>query len=166
MVYLQKIELNSENMKIGCIITAVIGVILLAVGYISFYWEFADGIKTGQVNFVTRKGYIWKTYEGRLIQQGIKSKGQQGLGSNEFDFSVEDDSLARTLELVGESIVTVRYKEYNHALWWRGNSNYVVYKIEKIIEPSSTNDPISPLNNIVDPSANAGDAAADEKWYE
>lgn len=101
-----------------------------------------------------------------MIQQGIKSKGQQGLGSNEFDFSVEDDSLARTLELVGESIVTVRYKEYNHALWWRGNSNYVVYKIEKIIEPSSTNDPINPLNNIVDPSANAGDAASDEKWYE
>lgn len=150
-------------MKIGCIVTAVLGVILLAVGYVSFYWEFADGIKTGQVNFVTRKGYVWKTYEGRLIQQGIKSKGQ-GLGSNEFDFSVEDDSLAHTLELVGESIVTVRYKEYNHALWWRGNSNYVVYKIEKIIEPSSNEK--SSTQDLINATSNAVGVDADDSFYE
>ncbi len=151
-------------MKIGCMVASVLTVILLAVGYVSFYWEFADGIKTGQVNFVTRKGYIWKTYEGRLIQQGIKSKGQQGLGSNEFDFSVEDDSLAHTLELVGEAIVTVRYKEYNHALWWRGNSNYVVYKIEKIIEPSSTEK--SSTQDLINAASNAVGAEADDSFYE
>lgn len=141
-------------MKVGCIVSAILGVFLLLGCYFywSFYWEFADGIKTGQVNFVTRKGYVWKTYEGRLIQQGIKSKGQQGLGSNEFDFSVEDDSLAHALELVGESIVTVRYREFNHALWWRGNSNYVVYKIEKIVEATpASNDALAPLN-MVSPS--------------
>ncbi len=150
-------------MKIGCMVASVLTVILLAVGYVSFYWEFADGIKTGQVNFVTRKGYIWKTYEGRLIQQGIKSKGQ-GLGSNEFDFSVEDDSLAHTLELVGESIVTVRYKEYNHALWWRGNSNYVVYKIEKIIEPAS-NEKTS-TQDLINATSSAVCAEADDSFYE
>lgn len=152
-------------MKIGCIITAVVGVLIALAGYITFYWEFADGTKTGQVNFVMRKGYVFKTYEGRLIQQGIKSKGQ-GLGSNEFDFSIEDDSLAHTLELVGESIVTVRYKEYFKPLWWRGNSNCVVYKIEKIIEPSSTEK--TNTVDLINSSTNAAGAVedTDDSFYE
>ena len=52
--------------------------ILLAVGagafYFRFYFVFGEGVKSGELNYVVKKGVIFKTYEGKLIQSGIRSK--------------------------------------------------------------------------------------------
>ena len=36
--------------------------------YFRFYFVFGDGVKAGELNQFTYKGYVWKTYEGKLIQ--------------------------------------------------------------------------------------------------
>jgi hypothetical protein len=96
-----------------------------------YYFVFGEGVKAGSLNFFVKKGFVFKTYEGRLIQDGFKSATPGALQSNEFEFSVTNDSVAAILELNSGKQVELRYKEYLHSLPWRGNSNYVVFEILK-----------------------------------
>lgn len=117
--------------KIFAIGSAVIILALAAFIYFKFYFVFGEGVKTGDLNFVVYKGYVFKTYEGRIIQAGFKSapKGSSAtvsVQSYEFDFSVEDKSIADTLILCGGKSVQLHYKEYLGALPWRGQQKYVV----------------------------------------
>ena len=108
-------------------------VILLFVGVGLFWWQhyfvFGEGVKAGTLNFLVRKGYIFKTWEGKLIQSGFKSPEPGALQSNEFQFSVADDKVAASLERASGKFVELRYKEYLHSLPWRGMSRYVVIEV-------------------------------------
>ena len=55
---------------------------------------FGEGVKAGQLNFVVRKGYIFKTYEGKLIQSGFRSGVAGSIQSYEFEFSVANPEIA------------------------------------------------------------------------
>jgi hypothetical protein len=96
-----------------------------------YYFVFGEGVKAGNLNFFVKKGIIFKTYEGRLIQDGFKTASPGALQSNEFEFSVEDENVAAILDKNSGKIVELRYKEYNHAIFWRGMSNFVVVEVVK-----------------------------------
>lgn len=109
--------------------TAAIVLLLLAfLFYFRYYWVFGEGAKSGELNYVVYKGVLFKTYEGKLIQSGLK--GMAGsMQSNEFIFSVEDEQVARTLMVNSGQIFNLHYLEYNGSLPWRGMSVYVVDSI-------------------------------------
>ncbi len=112
-----------------------LGVILLGLAifvYFHFFFVFGDGVKTGQLNYVVRKGYVFKTYEGKLIQSGFRSKQANSMGSNEFTFSISNKEVAEKLMRAGGHEVELRYKEYLGTLPWRGYSKYVVDEIINI----------------------------------
>lgn len=111
-------------------------IILAAVFWWRYYFVFGEGVKAGNLNFVVRKGYIFKTWEGRLIQQGFKTPTPNQMQSNEFEFSIAEDSLAHILERYSGRFVELRYKEYLNAIPWRGNSNFVVTEILQVEEPT------------------------------
>ena len=102
--------------------------------YFKFYFPVAsDAIKSGELNYVMYKGYIWKTYEGKLIQAGFRSKdGNTGVQSNEFDFSVVDETVAQELMRYSGKIVSLRYKQYNGSLPWRGMQRNIVFAIDNV----------------------------------
>ena len=125
------------------IITWVVAVLLIAgaiAGYFKFYFVFGEGVKAGELNQIVYKGWVWKTYEGRLIQTGFKSSGGSKVGgnlqSNEFNFSVVSKSVADSLMLCSGKTVELHYKEYNGTLPWRGMQRYIVDKIVSVREPS------------------------------
>ena len=103
-------------------------------GGISYYYPFARGIKTGKLNYVVYKGLVFKTYEGKLIQSGIKSSKDGGIQSNEFEFSIARKSIAEKLMHAGGKTVELQYTEYFKAIPWRGYSRYVVDGIVNISE--------------------------------
>lgn len=107
-------------------------VILIAASifcYVKFFFVWGEGVKSGQLNYVVYKGYVFKTYEGKLIQAGIKPSEQAGLQSNEFIFSVSNPQVAKELMNAGGKEVDLHYREYLGVLPWRGNSKYVVDSI-------------------------------------
>lgn len=115
--------------KVIFIILAVIIAGLLIFGYIWYYVPYSDsGVKAGILNNVKHKGIIFKTYEGELIQSGFRP-GQQGLQSNEFQFSVEDKELSIKLMSLSGQNVKLHYKEYYGALPWRGYTKFIVDSI-------------------------------------
>lgn len=114
--------------------TLVLGLVLVVVvGAVVFWWRhyfvFGEGVKAGNLNFIVRKGYLFKTWEGRLIQSGFKTPTPGALQSNEFDFSIVDDALARSLERASGKFVELRYKEFIAPVPWRGMSKYIVTEV-------------------------------------
>ena len=111
-------------------------IVLLIVGAGLFWWRhyfvFGEGVKAGDLNYLVRKGYIFKTWEGKLIQTGFKTTTPGAIQSNEFDFSIKNDSLALILERASGKFVELRYKEYIKPLPWRGMSRYIITEIISI----------------------------------
>lgn len=114
------------------IILGVALLILVGFVYFRFYFVLGEGVKAGELNYVVKKGYLFKTYEGKLIQTGLRSKTTGNIQSNEFEFSVDNPAIAEKMMLNSGKVFELRYKEYMGALPWRGYSNYVVYEIISI----------------------------------
>ena len=115
--------------KFVAILGLIVVVGLAIFFYFRFYFVFGEGVKSGELNYVVKKGVFFKTYEGKLIQSGIRSKAAGSVQSYEFDFSVENEKLAERLMLEGGKVVELRYKEYFGALPWRGFTKYIVDSI-------------------------------------
>lgn len=109
-------------------ILLVLILILGITGYFRYYWVFGTGVKAGELNYVVHKGILFKTYEGKMIQTGIRSQAGT-LQSLEFLFSVEDPKVADQLMKNSGKQFSLHYTEYFGAPPWRGMSVYVVDSI-------------------------------------
>ena len=108
----------------------IIGIIILLVMFWwNYYFVFGEGVKSGELNYVVKKGNIFKTYEGKLIQSGFSSKTPAAIQSYEFEFSVVDDSIAHVLMNNSGNFFDLHYKEYKGSLPWRGYSEFIVDRI-------------------------------------
>ena len=92
-------------------------------------------MKSGELNYVVKKGYVFKTYEGKLIQSGLRSKSPNTVQSYDFEFSVVKESIADTLMANSGKIFDLHYKEYLGTLPWRGFTKFIVDSIVSMKEP-------------------------------
>jgi hypothetical protein len=118
----------------------IAGIIVLIIAVFiayRYYFVFGRGVKAGELNFFVQKGYVFKTYEGRLIQTGYRSKQPGSLQSNEFEFSVVNEKVAQQLMTSSGKFVQLHYKEYLGAVPWRGFSKYIVDSIVTITSPAN-----------------------------
>ena len=116
----------------------IIIIVIVGLGiffYSRFYWEFGSGTKAGTLNTFMKKGYIFKTYEGKIIQSGFKANVQ----SNEFNFSVTKESVAQTLLNNAGREVEVHYIEYFGAIPWRGMEKYIVDSVYEVRNDNKNN---------------------------
>jgi hypothetical protein len=118
-------------MKPKVIVTSVLTILVLLAGFFffRFYFVFGKGVKAGELNQIVYKGYVFKTYEGRIIQAGFKGGTGATVQSYQFDFSVEDQAIADSLMKCSGKQVQLEYKEYFGSLPWRGQQKYIVDKI-------------------------------------
>jgi len=116
--------------KFALIASFIIVFVLLIILWWRFYFVFGEGIKSGELNYVVKKGYIWKTWEAKMVQRGNKELMQ----SNDFIFSIANDSIAHILEQNSGKCFDLHYKEYLGAAPWRGNTVFVVDRVDKIKE--------------------------------
>ena len=108
--------------------TSVIAVLVIA-GFIffKFCFAYAEGVNEGDINYFQKEGWVFKTYEGKMIQTGLKNTKTQGtIQSNEFKFSVADERVAQKLFESSNTGVKLHWKRYRGTLPWRGNSEYIV----------------------------------------
>lgn len=119
--------------KVIAIVVAVMLVVLCGLGYFKYYFVFGEGVKAGQLNFVVHKGYVFKTNEGKLIQEGFKSKSlESGIQNYEFEFSIANQQIADSLMRCTGKTVELHYIEYKGTLPWRGMQKYVVDSIYSV----------------------------------
>jgi len=109
------------------VVLVLLGVLAI-VGYFRYFWVFGTGVKAGELNYVVHKGILFKTYEGKMIQTGIRSQ-KGSLESFEFEFSVQDPVVALELMANSGNQFNLQYREYLGALPWRGHKRFVVDSI-------------------------------------
>ena len=110
-------------------VIAVLGLALFI--FFKFCFVYSEGVNEGDINYFQKEGFIFKTYEGKMIQSGLKSanaKAGQGtsIQSNEFKFSVDDERVAEQLNNMSNTGVKLHWKRYLGTLPWRGNSQFIV----------------------------------------
>lgn len=120
-------------MRKFAVIASIIIVVLLA-GWIywRYYFVFAEGTRAGVLNTIQKKGYLFKTYEGKLIQSGFRGSPSAAIQSNEFSFSVTDERVAKRLMENSGKDMELHYKRYQGALPWRGMQLFIVDSIYSI----------------------------------
>ncbi len=115
-------------------------IILLLGGIAVFsfaYWgSYSEGVRSGIVIKISKKGFVFKTYEGQLNLQTFGANKSPNLVSESFDFSVESDreDVIKMLEeasLSGER-VSLKYVERLVKFPWRGDTNYFVIEVERV----------------------------------
>ena len=117
----------------GKIATTVVTLLLLGLAvfiYVKFFFVYSEGTNEGDINYFQREGFVFKTYEGKMIQTGYNSHNTSAtIQSNEFKFSVVDERIAEQIDSNSSRQIKLHWKRYLGVLPWRGNSQYVVDSI-------------------------------------
>ncbi len=118
------------------ILLVIIALGLIAFFYWRFYFVFAEGTKAGVLNTIQKKGFLFKTYEGKLIMSGFGSNDNTAnFQSNYFDFSVANERVGKLLMENSGKNMELHYSRYLGVLPWRGTESYIVdsvYQIEGV----------------------------------
>lgn len=123
-------------------------ILLVSVTFYT-YWYFynvaGEGTKEGMLQNFSRRGNVFKTFEGDMIQMGFGMRGSS-LASNNFHFSVANEQIADSLEHHCQGkMVQLHYVQYRRSLPWRGENytsknpdqkpgQYMVDRIENVRE--------------------------------
>lgn len=117
-------------------VLAIFFLLVFGVFYYLTVWSYSDGERAGTVSTFSRRGYVFKTYEGVLNVGGFS--GETGsLTPQYFSFSVEDDSVATKINdaIRTGKRVTLHYEEKLVRLPWNGETKYFVTEVELIDNP-------------------------------
>ncbi len=116
--------------------SVIVVAILFIAGYFKFYFVYSEGVNEGDINYFQKEGFVFKTYEGKMIQTGYNSKNANTtIQSNEFKFSVDQDRIAKQIEESSSRQIKLHWKRYLGTLPWRGKSEYVVDSIMSSSKP-------------------------------
>lgn len=137
----------STAAKIVTIVSSVLVVTLGVFVFFKFFFVYSEGVNEGDINYFQKEGFIFKTYEGKMIQTGYNSRNSSAtIQSNEFKFSVDDEDVARQIENNSSRQIKLHWKRYLGVLPWRGNSQYVVdsiVSVQPLSVPSVYDDPFA-----------------------
>ena len=114
------------------ILTYTVLTILLGIfSYFMFLYfaTYSEGVRAGELIKVSRKGVLFKTWEGEM-SQGFS-------GSKIFVFSVldSDKKVINDLQELQGQYVKISYVERYRTFPWWGDSHYFVVKVEKEKSP-------------------------------
>jgi len=120
------------------ILRRLLAIFLLAgIAVLAFYYfgTYSEGVRSGVVVKISRKGYLFKTYEGQLNLMTFGAVRSQNMISESFEFSVSSSHTDLINELEQASLsgerVSLHYVERFAAFPWRGDTKYFVDKLTR-----------------------------------
>jgi len=117
-------------------------IVFLAICAFSYWGTYEEGVMAGKILRISKKGVVFKTYEGKLSLESFGALKSASPIAETFDFSVENNEkeVIKQLEevaLSGERINLHFVKRYM-AFPWRGNTKYFAVQVERTKQPSKS----------------------------
>jgi len=107
---------------------AGVSILIVFIIYICFIYfvTFSEGYRAGELIKISKKGLLFKTWEGRL-SQGVSEEQQ-------FNFSVQksDKEVLEKLKEFQGKRVKVTYIERFGTFFWLGDTKYYVKEVEML----------------------------------
>lgn len=94
-------------------------------------WTFSEGTRAGELIKVSRKGVVFKTYEGQINLGGFESDAE-GIVGNIWAFSTTDEKVYKRLQELEGKKIKLHYKQRYKPMVWQGKTEYFVEKVELI----------------------------------
>ncbi len=124
-----------KKVKRGFLITisVVIGLALAGFGIYSTM-SFSEGARIGNVIKISKKGVVFKTWEGQLNLGAMTSQNGDGIPNTIWEFSVPKSN-TQVLDDINKAIeqnkrVRLHYDEKYIQLEWRGDTRYLITKVD------------------------------------
>lgn len=107
------------------------GLLALAIWILlGTFFYYSKGFREGYVYKFSHKGVVFKTWEG-VLKTGFVTFNNTATPNEEWLFSVSEDSVINALnETDQRTYMKLFYKEHFVKLFWRGETKYMVYKVE------------------------------------
>ncbi|MBO9636646.1 hypothetical protein [Siphonobacter aquaeclarae] len=112
-------------------------VVLLILG-IGIFWvltlvNYSEGERAGTITRFSKRGYVFKTWEGELLLGGF-SQGTGQLNAEKWNFTVES-SRDSTINTINEGLrtgrrITLFYEEKLFQFDWNGETKFFVTRAE------------------------------------
>jgi hypothetical protein len=118
--------IKKKMKKIFYLFAIFLFIILGGLVYWKYFFTYSEGSRVGLLQKFSRKGTIFKTYEGEMILSSVTGGNNVVIASEKFLFSVSDKDLAVCLDSLQGRDVVVYYKQKKNALIWKGDTPYYV----------------------------------------
>lgn len=125
-------EMRRKIKKVFYWITGLIMILFALFIYWKYFYTYSDGYRAGLLQKFSHKGNIFKTFEGEMILSSVSSNSNVAIASEKFYFSVTSHNLANMLDTIQGRNVIVHYRQKNGALFWHGDSPYLVDSVKRI----------------------------------
>lgn len=105
------------------------GFLLFSAGYY-FYrtYTISEGTRSGTLFKISKKGILFKTYEGQLHLSGSMMMSPQST----WDFSAKNSAIYQQLQQFEGKTVKCHYRQKVDAFPWQGDTDYIVYQVEAV----------------------------------
>jgi hypothetical protein len=123
-------EIVRKTKKVLKWLLFLIVIIVASFIYWKYFFTYSEGYRAGLLQKFSHKGAIFKTYEGEIILSSVSSNRDVALASEKFLFTVTNKSLVRQFDTLQGQPVIVHYRQKNAAVFWRGDSPYLVDSVK------------------------------------
>jgi hypothetical protein len=119
----------TKRLLVLLLLAGIIG----TLGYYAFgNMTYSSGTRSGQLMKLSKKGYMFKTYEGELFL-GVFTSGQPTVApGNIWAFSVKNRKVYEQIQNLEGRQVRLHYKEHFRTFPWQGDTRYFVYEAELV----------------------------------
>jgi hypothetical protein len=107
-------------------IIALLVIVLAIFIYANYFHTFSEGYRAGILQKFSRKGVIFKTYEGEIILSGAAPDTETIISPEKFSFTMVNRDLVRQFDTLQGQNVIVHFIQKNGAVFWRGESKFLV----------------------------------------
>ena len=92
-------------------------------------WTYSDGTRAGELIKVSKKGVMFKTYEGQINLGGFQSD-DAGVVGNIWEFSTTNKAVYQRLQELEGKKVKLSYRQRYKTMPWQGKTEYFVDKVD------------------------------------
>jgi hypothetical protein len=129
MITVEETKDKAKKLAKKTAIILLISAIIFSIGYY-FYrtYETSEGTRTGMLFKISKKGYVFKTYEGQLHLGGSQMMSQASI----WDFSVKNETVYNQIQALEGKNVKLHYKQLINPFIWQGETEYIVYQADLV----------------------------------
>ncbi len=114
---------------------AIILICVIAVWFIYYFIcgiTYSEGTRSGILTKVSKKGFVFKTYEGDLNIGGFSQGDGTIMPNSQFKFSVIDVIIYNKLQEKEGKKIVLHYKQVIKNFFWQGETDYFIYDVTDV----------------------------------
>lgn len=106
-------------------------ILLISVAYVFICGiSYSEGTHSGVLYKISKKGFVFKTYEGELNLGGFSEGDGTVMSQKIWNFSVSDKEMFDELNAFQGKRIVVDYKEVIRVFFWQGETRYFVTNVK------------------------------------